>query len=47
MLALGMDFEREDFSLWSPIVRSDQFLARLENSHQEVFKAVAGFLKPN
>jgi hypothetical protein len=47
MQAVGMDFEREDFSLWSPIVRSDQFLTRLESSHQEVFKAVSGYLKPN
>jgi len=47
MLAVGMDFEREDFSLWSPIVRSDQFLARLETSHGEVFKTVVGYLKPN
>jgi len=47
MLAVGMDFEREDFSLWSPIVRSDSFLARLESSHQDVYKAVAGYLKPN
>jgi hypothetical protein len=41
-----MDFEREDFSLWSPIVRSDQFLTRLETSHGEVFKAVGRYLKP-
>jgi hypothetical protein len=47
MLAVGMDFEREDFSLWSPIVRSDNFLARLDNSHQDVFKAVGRHLKPN
>ncbi|MBW2442343.1 MAG: hypothetical protein JRH12_17840 [Deltaproteobacteria bacterium] len=47
MLAVGMDFEREDFSLWSPIVRSHGFLARMEKSHQEVFKAVAGYLKPS
>ena len=46
MLAVGMDFERENFSLWSPIVRSDRFLARLESSHGEVFKAVTAYLLP-
>jgi hypothetical protein len=46
MLAVEMDFEREDFSLWSPIVRSDQFITRLETSHGEVFKAVGRYLKP-
>jgi hypothetical protein len=45
MLAVGMDFEREDFSLWSPIVRSEQFLGRLEASHREVFERVAGYLR--
>jgi hypothetical protein len=45
MLAVGMDFEREDFSLWSPIVRSEQFLHRLETSHREVFAQVAGYLR--
>ena len=47
MLAVGMDLERENFSLWSPIVRSDAFLARLETAHRDVFAAVAGYLKPN
>jgi hypothetical protein len=46
MLAVGMDFERENFSLWSPIVRSDEFLARLESGHGEVYNAVAKYLKP-
>jgi len=46
MLAVGMDFEREDFSLWSSIVRSDRFLARLESAHGEVFRTVAKYLKP-
>ncbi|MGD8963834.1 MAG: hypothetical protein PVH43_15030, partial [Desulfobacterales bacterium] len=40
MLAVGMDFEREDFSLWSPIVRSAAFLARLENEHPEILSQV-------
>jgi hypothetical protein len=47
MLAVGMNFEREDFSLWSPIVRSDNFLTRLESKHGGVFDAVAGYLKPS
>jgi hypothetical protein len=46
MLAVGMDFEREDFSLWSPIVRSERFLTRLESAHGEVFRTVAKYLKP-
>ncbi len=46
MVAVGMDFEREDFSLWSPIVRSAPFLSRLENEHQQVFKQVQPYLKP-
>ena len=46
MLAVGMDFEREDFSLWSPIVRSAQFLERLENEHSDIFKQVRPYLKP-
>ena len=46
MVAVGMDFEREDFSLWSPIVRSDDFLARLENDHPGIFKIVQPFLNP-
>jgi hypothetical protein len=46
MLDVGMDFEREDFSLWSPIVRSKEFLTRLETSHADVFKQVAGYLRP-
>ena len=45
MQAVGMDFEREDFSLWSPIVRAEQFLQRLETSHRQVFEQVAGYLK--
>lgn len=45
MLAVGMDFEREDFSLWSPIVRSEQFLGRLEASQREVFERAAGYLR--
>jgi hypothetical protein len=45
MLAVGMDFEREDFSLWSPIVRSAEFLNHLESSHSDVFKHVSGYLK--
>jgi hypothetical protein len=44
MLAVGMDFDREDFSLWSPIVRSEQFLTRLQNEHPNVFKQVGTFL---
>ena len=47
MLAVGMDFEREDFSLWSPIVRSDNILARMESEHADIFKAVAGYLRPS
>jgi hypothetical protein len=46
MLALDMDFDREDFSLWSPIVRSQNFLNHLESSHADVFKHVAGYFKP-
>jgi hypothetical protein len=46
MQAVGMDFEREDFSLWSPIVRSEQFLTRLETAHKKVFDQVARYLKP-
>jgi hypothetical protein len=44
MLAVGVNFEREDFSLWSPIVRTEQFLTRLEASHPEVFKQVQQYL---
>ena len=46
MLAVGMDFDREDFSLWSPIVRSADFLNHLEAAHEDVFRQVAGYLKP-
>ena len=46
MLAVGMDFDREDFSLWSPLVRSEQFLSRLEASHADVFKQVGRYLSP-
>ncbi len=46
MLAVGMDFDREDFSLWSPIVRSAEFLNHLESAHSGVFRQVAGYLKP-
>jgi hypothetical protein len=46
MLAVGMDFEREDFSLWSPIVRSTAFLNRLESEHPEIFKQVRPYLNP-
>lgn len=46
MLKVGMDFEREDFSLWSPIVRSEQFQARFKAAHPEAFEQVAGYLKP-
>jgi hypothetical protein len=41
---VGMDFDREDFSLWSPLVRSEQFLARLQDEHPDVFKQVGPFL---
>ena len=44
MLAVGMDFEREDFSLWSPSVRSEQFLSRLQDSHPDVFRQVGKYL---
>ena len=46
MLAVGMDFDREDFSLWSPIIRSAEFLNHLESAHTDVFRQVAGYLKP-
>ena len=46
MLAVGMDFEREDFSLWSPIVRSEQFFAGLQDAHPDVFKQVGSYLSP-
>jgi hypothetical protein len=46
MLAVGLDFDREDFSLWSPLVRSEQFLARLEAAHPDVFKQVGRYLSP-
>ncbi|MCK5203021.1 MAG: hypothetical protein KAR15_04075, partial [Desulfobacterales bacterium] len=46
MLAVGMDFDREDFSLWSPIVRSEKFLARLQDEHPNVFKQVGHYLSP-
>jgi hypothetical protein len=46
MLAVGMDFDRENFSLWSPIVRSEQFLTQLETSHPEIFKHVVRYLQP-
>ena len=46
MLAVGMDFEREDFSLWSPIMRSEHFLNRFESEHPEVFKALKRYLRP-
>jgi hypothetical protein len=46
MLAVGMDFDREDFSLWSPIVRSAEFLNHLEAAHTDVFRQVSGCLKP-
>ena len=46
MLAVGMDFDREDFSLWSPIMRSEHFLTRFEAEHPDVFKQVAGYLRP-
>ena len=46
MLAVGMDFDREDFSLWSPIVRSEQFLTQLAASHPAVFRHVARYLTP-
>jgi hypothetical protein len=43
---VGMDFEREDFSLWSPSVRSEQFLSRLQDSHPDVFQQVGRYLSP-
>ncbi|MEJ2024906.1 MAG: hypothetical protein P8Y00_07800, partial [Deltaproteobacteria bacterium] len=46
MLMVGMDFDREDFSLWSPIVRSEGFLSRLASSHGDLFKAVGNYLNP-
>jgi hypothetical protein len=46
ILNVGMDLDREDFSLWSPIVRSDHFLAQFEASRPEVFKQVAPYVNP-
>ena len=46
MLSVGMDFDREDFSLWSPIVRSKEFLNHLETVHTDVYRQVAGYLRP-
>lgn len=46
MLAVGMDFDREDFSLWSPIVRSEKFLARLHAEHADVYKQVGHYFRP-
>jgi hypothetical protein len=43
MLAVGMDFDREDFSLWSPIMRSEHFLTRFETEHPEVFNDLKRF----
>jgi hypothetical protein len=45
MLAVGMDFDREDFSLWSPIMRSEHFLARFETEKPEVFNALKRYLR--
>ena len=45
MLAVGMDLEREDFSLWSPIVRSQPFLSRLQQTHPDVFNQVGRHLR--
>jgi hypothetical protein len=45
MMSVEMDFEREDFSLWSPIVRSNRFLTQLEASHPDIFKEVGRYLK--
>ena len=44
MFMVGMDFDREDFSLWSPIVRSESFLSRMDDSHPELYKAVSKYL---
>jgi hypothetical protein len=46
MLAVGMDFDREDFSLWSPIMRSEHFLTRFEAEHPQVFKELKRYLRP-
>jgi len=46
MLNAGMDFEREDFSLWSPIVRSDHFLTQFEASSPNIFSQVARYFTP-
>jgi hypothetical protein len=46
MLAVGMDLEREDFSLWSRIVLSEPFLEHLEASHPAIFRTVGKYLKP-
>lgn len=46
MLVVGLDFEREDFSLWSPIVRSEPFISRLQDSHPDVYKQVGRYLRP-
>ncbi len=46
MLAVGMDFDREDFSLWSPIMRSEHFLTRFEAEHPEVFNELKRYLRP-
>ena len=44
MMAVGIDLDREDFSLWSPIVRSRKFLARIEAARPEVFREVEPYL---
>jgi hypothetical protein len=46
MLNVGMDPEREDFSLWSPIVRSDHFLTQFEASRPKIFSQVARYFTP-
>jgi hypothetical protein len=46
MLAVGMDFDREDFSLWSPIMRSEHFLARFETEQPHTFKELKRYLRP-
>jgi len=41
-----MDFDREDFSLWSPIMRAEHFLKRFEAEHPQVYKEVKRYLRP-
>jgi len=45
MVKVGMDLEKEDFSIWNKEVRSKKFLEKLKKRKPEIYNLVTQYLR--